>query len=137
MPRLVSGLYCGHGRLSCSGQKRVTIFDSSQGTITKLSVNGMWECLFQNLAVCVNALPQAYSPAHKEPLTCVFHNLGMVATGSKDGTVAIHSPAPGHTHLTTLEHHRADVTGLDCSLASLAVSSSDLTVSLWTTHYLK
>jgi hypothetical protein len=115
LPRLVSGLHCSYGKLSCSGQKRITIFDISQGTLTKLS---------------------SYMPAHQDSLTCVFHNLGMVASGSRDGTVAIHSPAPGHTHITTLQHHKADITGLDCSLGSLAISSSDLTVSLWTTNYL-
>ena len=177
LPRLVSGLHCGYGKLSCSGQKRITIFDISQGTLTKLSVNYTFAVGYCNKIVYTVSLPlitvervqpvcmtfknnnvneickkcfvlhewqslvslsslQSYMPAHQDSLTCVFHNLGMVASGSRDGTVAIHSPAPGHTHITTLQNHKADITGLDCSLGSLAISSSDLTVSLWTTNYL-
>ena len=36
---VVSDLHCGYGKLSCSGQKKVTIFNCTHGTLAKLSVS--------------------------------------------------------------------------------------------------
>lgn len=36
---LVSSVHCGYGKVSCAGQKVVTIYDSTQGTLKKISVS--------------------------------------------------------------------------------------------------
>ena len=125
----IHSLHCAYDRLSCAGVKTVRLYDSHQGSLTKISVSIYPSHLIRHLQLSISP-SQSYKP-HHTGLTAVLHNLGMIATASKDGTVAIHSPPPGHTHTALLEHHKKDITGLDCSHSTLAVSSSDCTVSLW------
>ena len=148
MKSMVSSLHCNHGTLACAGKTTVSIYDSSQGTLSKMSVSQPVYCacvcalsddLLSPLPLSPSPPPlQSYSPVHSfySSLTCVYHNLGMVATASKDSTVAIHSPAPGHAHIATLQHHKSDITGLDCAHNMLAVASSDRNVTLWMPHHL-
>ena len=57
---------------------------------------------------------QSFSPKHKhsQPLTCVYHNLGMVVTGSKDGSATVYSMGATPHCATTLEHHNSAITSV-------------------------
>ena len=73
LPRLVSGLHCGYGKLSCSGQKRITIFDISQGTLTKLSVNYTFAVGYCNKIVYTVSLP-LITVERVQPVCMTFKN---------------------------------------------------------------
>ena len=52
---------------------------------------------------------QELDPGHATPLTSVFHDLGMIISGSKDHSACIHTMTTPHKCLKTFTH-LADVT---------------------------
>ena len=78
---------------------------------------------------------QSFQPNHTLPLTSVHHTLGTIVTASKDGTVQLHSLAEDHRCVATLDNHRSAVTGLDFSKRTLAIASTDGTISLCTPQH--
>ena len=47
---------------------------------------------------------QSYQTEHVNQLTSVYHNLGMLVTGSKDKSAMIHSMSQPHSCLKTIDH---------------------------------
>lgn len=105
----VTSMCLNHGILSATVGKNVHFLNISQGQLE----------------------PKAeFDPGHATPLTSVYHDMGMIVTGSKDHSARIHTMTVPHQCLKIFPH-LADVTDVHFRLGALAVGSSDRTVSLW------
>ncbi|KAL5489420.1 hypothetical protein EMCRGX_G018510 [Ephydatia muelleri] len=75
---------------------------------------------------------KAFNPGHSRPLTCVSHNLAMIATSSQDGLVNLHSWNLADKPLLSLNNHKGNsISRIHWNGSMLAASGGDMTVSLW------
>lgn len=73
---------------------------------------------------------QHFDTGHSQPITCVYHSLGLLATGSKDGSVHLYTPGAPPTLCTVLGGSRHAITSLDVYSNRLAMA--DKNVTIWT-----
>lgn len=76
---------------------------------------------------------QCFDTDHSQPITSVLHGVGMLVTGSKDGSVRMHALTSPLQLLAKLEEQTNAITGLDFNKNCLAVAGGggDKNVTVW------